>query len=84
MRNHDSDSDEEDQKEIQDIHNYKGIVAEDEEEKFIDPATGAHFEFDGFCKILTNFRNENIDLRYCRNNNSQYYSSDSHSKTTAS
>lgn len=84
MRNFDSDSEEEDQRNKHDIHNYKGICDEDEEEKFIDPDTGAHFEFKDFCKRLTEFRNQNIDLRYQRNHNSQYYSSDSQSKATDS
>jgi hypothetical protein len=36
-----------------DFANYKGIYAEEEsEEKYTCPVTGAHFEFNDFCKRL--------------------------------
>ena len=34
------------------LENYKGIYAEQEDEKYIDPVTGAHFKHDDICKRL--------------------------------
>ena len=47
------------------VKNYKGICAEEEKEKFIDPITGAHFEYNDLCKRLNVMkeRRQEIDAR---------------------
>ena len=42
-----------------DFDNFKGIYFGDNEKKYTDPATGAHFEYHDFCKrliVLKKFR----------------------------
>lgn len=69
-----------------DLVNFKGIHNDegDEESKYFDPISGAHFEYSNFWNILNNVRQMSEDVRYQRNNNSNYYSSDSDTQTTAS
>lgn len=38
------------------LHNYKGIYFDDDNEKFTCPVTGAHFRFEEMCKILEKIR----------------------------
>jgi hypothetical protein len=35
-----------------DANNYKGLYAGETKEKFIDPETGAHFEYKDLCKRI--------------------------------
>ena len=39
-----------------DFDNFKGIYFGDDNQKFIDPKTGAHFEYRDFCKRLCTLR----------------------------
>lgn len=43
---------------IEDAHNYKGMYFEDNEEKYQDPVTGAHFEFKDISNKLEWIRQE--------------------------
>ncbi|CAI2387102.1 unnamed protein product [Moneuplotes crassus] len=70
--------------EPQNFDNYKGLLDEEEEEKYIDPQSGAHFEFTDFCSRLKTFNKCPDNEKYERNHNSHYYSFDSKSATTAS
>ena len=38
------------------LGNYKGIYFGEKDEKFIDPKTGAHFEYYDFCKRLSKLK----------------------------
>lgn len=69
---------------IDHLQNYKGICDEEEESKYFDPLTGAHFDFDDFCNRLANFQKLPEEMMRLRSTNSNYYSSDSNTKTTAS
>ena len=42
--------------EMVDLHNYKGIYFEDENEKYQCPVTGAHFKFDDLCARMERIR----------------------------
>ena len=70
--------------EEQKFHNFKGIHEHDEEDKYIDPFTGAHFEYKDFYQRLKIFCITPEDDKYKRNNNSEYYSFDSNTVATDS
>lgn len=50
---------------VVDANNFKGIYFGDKTEKFTDPVTGAHFEFEDFCKRLVKLKvyRKKIDKR---------------------
>ena len=52
-----------DKNEEPNLHNYKGIYFDDENEKFTCPISGAHFRFEEMCKILEKIRKSREDLK---------------------
>ena len=50
---------------VVDANNFKGIYFGDKTEKFTDPVTGAHFEYNDFCKRLIKLKDyrKKIDKR---------------------
>ena len=38
------------------LHNYKGIYFDDDNEKYTCPVTGAHFRFEEMCRLLEPIR----------------------------
>ena len=66
------------------LKNFKGIHELDEEEKYVDPVTGAHFEFWDFCIRLKQFNVASDKEKYKRSDNNEYYSFDSNTMVTDS
>lgn len=69
---------------VVDANNFKGIYFGDKTEKYTDPATGAHFEFNDFCKRLLRLKDyrKKIDKRLGLPTSSEETSSVPETKTT--